>query len=219
MDIEMAGTQTEFPRMIVGVTGGIGSGKTAATDCFAALGITVVDADMVSRDVVKKGKPALAQIAARYGQQNILLADGSLDRKALRGIIFANPDEKAWLESLLHPLIRDDIVTRLALSTTAYTILSSPLLLETDQRSLCDRILVIDAPENLQVSRTTARDSTDEQSVRTIMSTQLGRAERLAAADDVITNDSDLETLQHAVRRLHQTYLSMSTHEQSSAES
>lgn len=209
----MTDFRTQFPRMIVGVTGGIGSGKTAATDCFASLGIDVTDADMMSREVVQKDKPALARIAARYGQQNILLADGSLNRRALRDIIFRDPEEKIWLESLLHPLIRDEIISRLKRSTSAYSILSSPLLLETDQGSLCDRILVIDAPESLQIARTTSRDSTDEQSVRAIMSSQLARAERLARADDIITNDADLESLQQAVRQLHQTYLSMSTHE------
>lgn len=209
----MTDSRTQFPHMIVGVTGGIGSGKTAATDCFASLGIDVTDADMMSREVVQKGKPALARIAARYGQQNILLADGSLNRRALRDIIFRDPEEKIWLESLLHPLIHDEIIARLKRSTSAYGILSSPLLLETDQQSLCDRILVIDAPESLQIARTTSRDSTDEQSVKAIMSSQLARAERLARADDIITNDADLESLQQAVRQLHQTYLSMSTHE------
>jgi len=209
----MTHPKTLLPRMIIGVTGGIGSGKTAATDCFSSLGIDVVDADLMSREVVKKGKPALAQIAARYGEKKILLDDGSLNRKALRDIIFRNKDEKNWLETLLHPQIRDEIVSRLESSTSAYCILSSPLLLETDQQSLCNRILVIDAPEHLQIARTTSRDSTDEQSVKAIMSSQLARAERLASADDVITNDSDLATLQQAVTQLHQTYLSMSTHE------
>lgn len=212
-------TQSRFPRMIVGLTGGIGSGKTAATDSFAELGVDVIDADLMSREVVKKGRPALDQIAARYARQNILLADGTLDRRALRDIIFENPGEKIWLESLLHPLIRDEIISRLERSTSAYSILSSPLLLETDQQSLCDRVLVIDAPESLQISRTIGRDNTNEQSVKAILANQLERSKRLARADNVIINDSDLETLQNAVRQLHQTYLSMSIHDQSSVKS
>jgi dephospho-CoA kinase len=135
------------------------------------------------------------------------------------GILFLKTGEKTWLESLLHPLIRDEIISRLKQSTSPYSILSSPLLLETDQQSLCDRILVVDAPERLQISRTIGRDNTNEQSVKAILASQLERSKRLAKADDVIINDSDLETLQHAVRQLHQTYLSMSIHDQSSAKS
>lgn len=195
-------------KLIIGVTGGIGSGKTAATDMFAALGITVVDADLMSRRVVEPGRPALTQIAAHFGPR-ILLPDGSLDRRALRQIIFQDTTAKTWLEQLLHPLIRAEIIKALQDSTSPYTILASPLLLETDQQQLCSRVLVIDAPESLQISRTVSRDNTSDDGVKAIMGTQLSRAARLARADDVIVNDKDLPALQTAVRVQHQHYMDL----------
>lgn len=195
--------------MVIGVTGGIGSGKTAATDAFATLGITVVDADLVAREVVQAGQPALAAIAAHFGQ-DILLPDGNLDRKALREVIFRDPAAKQWLEALLHPLIRQEIVSRLHHSDSPYTLLSSPLLLETDQQALCSRVLVIDAPESLQLSRTMARDNSSAETTKAIMASQLGREQRLARADDVIVNDGDLIALRNAVQAMHNTYLDLS---------
>lgn len=195
--------------LIIGVTGGIGSGKTAATDAFAALGITVVDADLVAREVVQPGQPALAAIAAHFGHQ-ILLCDGTLDRKALRETIFRDPAAKQWLEGLLHPLIRQQIQLHLQHSNSPYTLLSSPLLLETDQQTLCQRVLVIDAPETLQLARSMARDNSTADTIRAIMASQLDRQQRLAKADDVIVNDGDLISLHHAVERMHQTYLDLS---------
>ncbi len=200
---------TDRQALIIGITGGIGSGKTAATDAFAALGITVVDADLVAREVVKPGQPALAAIAANFGQQ-ILLPDGNLDRKALRETIFREPAAKQWLEDLLHPLIRQEILSRLQHSNSPYTLLSSPLLLETDQQTLCQRVLVIDAPESLQLARTMARDNSTVETTRAIMASQLDRQQRLARADDVIVNDGDLLALHDAVEKMHQTYLDLS---------
>lgn len=191
--------------LIVGVTGGIGSGKTATTDEFARLGVEIVDADQVSRDVVNPGTQALARIAERFGP-TILTDDGQLQRRQLRDIIFSDPDEKRWLESVLHPLIREEIVRRLQRSRSAYTILVSPLLFETNQHKLCDRVLLVDAPESLQVHRTRRRDQTSDTAVKAIMNQQMSREQRLAMADDVIVNDAGLPELHDAVRALHQKY-------------
>lgn len=195
--------------MVIGITGGIGSGKTAATNAFAAQGINIVDADLVSRDVVQPGQPALTAIAEHFGS-DILLPDGHLDRKALREIIFREPAAKRWLEALLHPLIRQEIISRLQQSNSAYTLLSSPLLLETDQQTLCRRVLVIDAPEALQLSRTLARDNSSADTIKAIMASQFSRQQRLDKADDVIVNDGDLAALHQAVQTLHNTYLELS---------
>lgn len=194
--------------LVIGITGGIGSGKTAASNAFMALGITVVDADLVAREVVLPGQPALAAISEHFGQ-HILLPDGNLDRKALREIIFRDPTAKQWLEALLHPLIRQEIVSRLRHSDSPYTLLSSPLLLETDQQTLCNRVLVIDAPESLQLARAIARDSSSADTIKAIMASQLERQQRLAKADDVIINDGDLITLHEAVQAMHKTYLEL----------
>lgn len=198
---------TRAPAAIVGITGGIGSGKSAATDRFMQLGVDVVDADLMSREVVKPGKPALASIAQHFGANRVLLPDGTLNRRALREIIFADAQQKKWLENLLHPLIRDEIMQRLQQCKPPYCLLSSPLLLETDQHKLCDRVLLIDAPEMLQLSRTTARDQTSAEAVQTIMSSQLSRDQRRAAAHDIIVNDGELSALHTAVDRQHQRYL------------
>ena len=195
-------------RLVIGVTGGIGSGKSAATAFFAEAGIVVVDADVVAREVVEPGTPALTEIGKHFGSDT-LQADGSLDRKALRAIIFSNPIEKQWLESLLHPLIRAEIERQLQDSTSPYTILSSPLLLETNQNEMVDRVLVIDAPEQQQISRTSARDDTNIEAVQAIMATQLSRQQRLQKADDVIVNDSDLDSLKSNVMELHKKYCLM----------
>lgn len=196
----------------VGLTGGIGSGKTAATEQFQQLGITVVDADVVAREVVVPGSPALAQIAEHFGTQ-ILDASGTLDRAQLRQIIFSNPSEKFWLEALLHPLIRTEILHQLGRAQSPYAILVSPLLFETGQHQLVDRTLLIDAPESLQVARASARDNNSVQSIRNIMANQMPRVQKLAMADDVICNDRDLAALQANVVTQHQKYMELA-HEQ-----
>lgn len=201
--------QIDSGKLIVGVTGGIGSGKTAATDCFARLGIEVIDADRLSREVVRPGSPALQAIVSHFGADKVLDADGQLNRRALRQIIFSDHNAKKWLEQLLHPLIRLEIIQGLQNSQSPYTILSSPLLLETDQQSLCSRVLLIDAPEELQIRRTADRDNSDEASVRAIMQTQMARQQRLDHADDIIVNDGSLEQLQEAVTEQHRKYLDM----------
>lgn len=191
--------------MIIGLTGGIGSGKSAASRRFAGHGIPVVDADVVSRQVVEPGMPALSAITAHFGDR-VMQADGRLDRAALREIIFHDPAEKNWLEALLHPLIRDEIVRQLQEGDACYTILSSPLLLESGQDQLVDRVLVIDAPESLQLERTMARDHSSRETIQAIMDTQMSRKHRLSQATDVIVNDGDLARLHEAVDQQHEYY-------------
>lgn len=192
--------------LVIGVTGGIGSGKTAATDRFAELGITVVDADLASRVIMEPGRPALMSVAERYGP-DILLADGQLDRAALRARIFSNSDERIWLEQLTHPLIAEEIMAQLETSRSAYTILSSPLLLETTQKGLCNDVLLIDVPEEVQLTRTMARDDNDEAQVRRIMAAQMPRDEKRALADHIIDNSGDLADLHRAVDEFHAAVL------------
>ncbi len=192
--------------LIVGITGGIGSGKSAVTRCFEQHGITVVDADMVARIIVEPGTPALAAIATHFGS-DILQADGTLDRPALRRRVFADPAERAWLERLTHPLIGQEIVSQLNASPSAYTILSSPLLLDTSQHSLVDCVVVVDVPETVQLQRTMHRDGNDEAQVKRIMAAQMGRAERLERADIVIDNSRSLEELEQTVEELHKEFL------------
>lgn len=193
-------------KLIVGITGGIGSGKTAVTDRFAQRGIVVVDADLAARQVVEPGSPALAAIAKHFGQ-NILTAAGELDRAALRKIVFAEPAERQWLEGLTHPLIGQEIEDQLENAGSPYAILASPLLLEGQQKLLVDLVVVVDVPEELQLERTMARDSNDAEQVRRIMAAQLSRQERLARADIVIDNSRGLEDLDLVVEELHREFL------------
>ncbi len=193
---------------IVGLTGGIGSGKTAVSDAFAALGVTVVDADVVSREVVEPGRPALAAIVKHFGA-DITTADGHLDRAALRQVIFADASEKQWLEQLLHPLIGEETLHQLAAADSPYALLVSPLLTETGQQQLCQRVLVVDAPEALQLQRTMTRDNNSREQVERIIASQSSRQQRLASADDVLNNDGDLAELREKVAQLHQTYLQL----------
>lgn len=194
--------------MIVGLTGGIGSGKSEASIRFEQLGITVVDADKVAREVVTKGSAALNAIAAHFGQ-TILHADGSLNRALLRTRIFENADDKTWLESLLHPIIRTSLVTQLAQSQSPYSILSSPLLFETHQDELVNRVLVIDSSEAMQVERASKRDANHRQQIQKIMAAQISRTERRQKADDIIENYGDLAALDAAVKKLHAFYLQL----------
>ena len=195
-------------KLIIGLTGGIGSGKSAVSDRFAALGIKIVDADIASRVVVEPGKPALTEIMSHFGAE-ILQADGGLNRALLREKIFATPAERKWLETLLHPLINEYIFTELAQAQSAYAILANPLLFETQQDKACDRVLVIDVPVELQISRTTARDNNSESQVRAIIDAQISREDRLARADDVIVNDQTLTHLDTETMRLHDHYIEL----------
>ena len=192
--------------LVVGITGGIGSGKSAVTQRLAQHGITVVDADVVARIVVEPGRPALTAIAEHFGA-NILQADGTLDRAALRSRVFSDASERRWLEQLTHPLIGQEIVDQLGASHSPYTVLSSPLLLDTSQKALVDCVVVVDAPEALQLQRTVQRDSNDETQVKRIMAAQLARDERLALADIVIDNSGTLDDLNQQVDELHKEFL------------
>ena len=188
---------------VLGVTGGIGSGKSAATDILSSLGVKVVDADILSRVPVQKGEAGLVEIEKRYGKK-ILLSSGELNRKKLREIIFEKEEEKIWLENLLHPLIADLISQELKSSTSIYTILASPLLFETKQSNHCNETLVIDVSEETQVLRTKTRDEVSEEQVRTIILSQINRSERLRLADHIIENEGSLDDLAKAVKELHQ---------------
>lgn len=192
--------------LVIGITGGIGSGKSAVTDRFEKHGITVVDADKAARVIVEPGRPALQSIAEHFGN-TILLPDGTLDRAALRTKVFADDNERRWLEQLTHPLIGQEILDQLAAATSPYSILSSPLLLETSQKSLTDLVVVVDVPEDIQLSRTVARDDNDEAQVKRIMAAQMARSERLEKADIVIDNNRTLAELDEVVAELHGEFL------------
>ena len=193
--------------MIIGLTGGIGSGKTAVSDTFKSLGIDIVDADVSSRRVVEKGQPALDDIQAHFGD-GILDSENNLDRAKLREIIFKNPQERVWLEKLLHPKIAEHIKDQLESSNSPYCILVSPLLLETEQKSYCSFVLVVDVPEESQVARTAKRDGVSEEQVKNIISAQIDREKRLEQADEIIINDGSMEELKEKVMVLHTKYLS-----------
>lgn len=201
----------------IGLTGGIGSGKTAASDYFETLGVTVVDADIVAREVVEPGTPALASIAQHFGG-DILEPSGRLDRASLRTIIFRDAQEKKWLEALLHPIIRTEITQQLSTATSAYSILVSPLLFETDQHCLVHRTLLIDLPVEQQIERASKRDGAEEAQIRAIIAQQMSRACKIEKADDIIVNDKDLDALHAEIRRIHQHYLELA-HAQNPASS
>ena len=193
---------------VLGLTGGIGSGKSAAADAFAELGVATVDADHAARWVVEPGRPALSKIVDRFGK-GILLEDGQLNRAALREHVFAEPEQRQWLEELLHPLIRDEIQQFLAAAQSPYTILVSPLLIESGQYKTVERVLVVDVPTELQLARALQRDQVPEAQLRAIMQLQLERDERLKYADDVLCNTGDKAALYEKVGRLHEYYLSL----------
>ncbi|MEE9101500.1 MULTISPECIES: dephospho-CoA kinase [Pseudomonas] len=193
---------------ILGLTGGIGSGKSAAAEHFATLGVHMVDADHAARWVVEPGRPALGKIVDRFGDA-VLLPDGQLNRAALRERIFTSEEERRWLEQLLHPLIGQEIAANLARAESPYAILVSPLLVESGQHRMTQRVLVVDTPEHLQLERTMRRDKVSEEQVRAILKAQAVREDRLKHADDVLLNDGDLAHLHQQVERLHQFYLGL----------
>ena len=193
---------------VVGLTGGIGSGKSTVAEMFAALEIDLVDADVAAREVVAPGTPALAEIVEHFGP-DILMADGSLDRRKLRRVIFHQEQEKHWLETLLHPLIRRWLTQQISDRRSAYCLLISPLLLETGQAEMVDRILVVDVSVETQISRTLARDGGEERTARAIIEAQIGRSQRLEHGDDIIDNELPVQSLRQQVQKLHQQYLTM----------
>ena len=195
-------------RYVVGLTGGIGSGKSAAAQIFRTCGVEVIDADSLAREVVEPGQPALSDIAAYFGSE-LLTAEGHLDRAALRKVVFSNPEQKSWLENLLHPLIAELLQRRLNATKSPYAILESPLLLETEQYKLVDRVIVIDVNEEIQIDRSVRRDGSDETVIRSIIASQVDRAKRIQHADDLVSNEEGLEQLREKVEALHSKYLGM----------
>lgn len=192
---------------VVGLTGGIGSGKSAAADDFAALGATVVDTDVIARELTDKGGAAVAGIEKLFGS-GFMERGGGMDRQKMRDHVFADPAAKRALEALLHPMIREESARRIAAAAGPYVIHVVPLLIESpDYRSRVDRVLVVDCPEETQIARVRARSRLSEAEVRAIMRTQVARAERLSAADDVIDNRGARDALRKQVAALHQKYL------------
>lgn len=195
-------------KLIVGLTGGIGSGKTSVSDLFASKGIDVIDADIIARDVVAPGSAATSKISAYFGPQ-ALLPDGHLDRAYLRQMVFSDPAHKTWIDSLLHPLIRQTMALQTSQSQSEYCILSIPLLIEGGPNPLVNRILVVDVDIETQLSRASARDGQTPEQVQRIIDAQASRAQRLAAADDVIDNTGSRQALLPQVDTLHKKYLQL----------
>lgn len=197
-------------KFVVGLTGGIGSGKSAVTALFEKHDIDIIDADEVARDVVAIGSEGLAQISAYFGS-DILLESGALDRAALRERIFNNENEKAWLNGLLHPLIRARMLDLINESLSPYCILSVPLLVENKLTSMCQCVVVVDCPEQMQLQRATQRDGNNEQTIKNIMASQASREERLAAADYVLDNSTTIGNLASQINALHEKLLAQAT--------
>ncbi|KEA65374.1 Dephospho-CoA kinase [Marinobacterium lacunae] len=190
----------------VGLTGGIGSGKSAAARLFAEMGVPIVDADVVAREVVEPGSAALSSIADHFGAE-LLLDNGQLNRARLREIIFDDAEQKRWLEALLHPLIRQRIVEQLSQQGHDYLILVSPLLIESGQSQLVDLIVVVDVDEQTQLQRTISRDGVDRQQVERILAAQMPRQERCDRADYLIDNGGDFDQLRAQVESVHKALL------------
>lgn len=193
---------------IVGLTGGIGSGKSTVVRMFGDLGVHWVDADDVAREVVEPGTQALNAIAEHFGA-DILDGSGALDRARLRTIVFENPAERAWLEGLLHPTIRKELVRQLEPENYSlpYVLLVSPLLFETDQHQLVDHALVVDVPVEVQIERTVARDANSREQVERIIAAQMPRDQRLARADAIIDNNRPYVDVERQVHELHKRML------------
>jgi len=193
---------------IVGLTGGIGSGKTTIAYFFSERDIKVINADQLARKVVQPGTIALSQIKQKFGDK-ILTESYGLNRSLLREIVFKDERQRVWLENLLHPLIEDEINKSIESALSQYVVLESPLLLETNQHKLVNRILVIDVSPEIQLKRTLSRDGGSEATIKAIIKSQLTRLQRLNMADDVINNEQDLKSVRIELESLHQNYLSM----------
>lgn len=194
----------------VGLTGGIGSGKTEVSRYFAALGVPVVDTDIIAHELVARGQPALAEITAEFGDE-VLDERGNLDRARLRGIVFSEPARRKRLENILHPRIREKAIALSQQYDAAYCIIVIPLLVEGAQDYPLDRILVVDAPVELQYRRIMQRDGLSREQITSILAAQADRDTRLRVADDVVVNDGDIEGLQRTIRELHQRYLKLAS--------
>ena len=196
---------------VVAITGGIGSGKTTIANQFAELGIDVVDADVIAREVVESGTPALAAIADHFGP-DVITPDGQLDRRRLREQVFSDPSAKAWLNALLHPLIRSEMQRQCAAARSPYCLLVVPLLVENKLTGLANRVLVVDVDEATQIERTCRRDGVTPEQAKAIIAAQASRSERLAATDDVIENANGSEmAIKARILTLHETYLAFAS--------
>ena len=190
---------------VVGLTGGIGSGKSAAADEFGRLGATLVDTDAIAHELTRSGGAAVPEIERRFGKA--FVADGAMDRGRMRALVFADAEKKRQLEALLHPMIREESRRRIDAATGPYVVHVVPLLIESrDYRLRVDRVLVVDSPEELQLARVRTRGLPDDD-IRAIIASQASRADRLAAADDVIDNSGSIDALRQQVFALHQKYL------------
>jgi len=196
-------------RYRIGLTGGIASGKSTVANLFAALGVPIVDTDLLSREVVAPGTPLLRKITDHFSMQ-VQSGDGSLDRQELRKRIFADPAERKWLEALLHPAIRELTDARCEAAVGPYVIVAIPLLVETSGADRFDRVLVVDCDPELQLARVMARDGIRRDEAQRMLAAQASRSDRLAVADDVIRNDGDLASLRDQVERLHAEYVAAS---------
>lgn len=191
---------------VIGLTGGIASGKSAVAEYFAALGVPVIDTDLIARELVEPGKPALEEICRHFGN-SILLEDGELDRSAMREIIFSDDQARHALEAILHPLIRATVNERIAALDSCYCIVVIPLLAESGNWEILDHILVVDCPESLQRQRLQQRDQLDPEQAARILAAQANREQRKAIADDILDNSLNLASLRARVEGLHEKYL------------
>jgi dephospho-CoA kinase len=192
----------------IGLTGGIASGKSTVANLFAELGATVIDTDVIAREVVAPGQPALEEIAATFGDE-VLRPNGSLDRGALRTRVFASAEDRQRLEAITHPRIREETLRQANEAGGLYQLIVVPLLVQSALRESVDRVLVVDCPEETQIERLMARDADSEAQARRILAAQASRGERLAIADDVIANDGSLEDTRRQVAALHEIYRSL----------
>lgn len=195
-------------QFIVGLTGGIGSGKTTVANMFADLGIDIIDADIIAREVVEPNSAGLAEITTHFGP-GILNQDASLNRAKLRDIVFKNDDEKNWLNQLLHPLIRTQMIAQCASAQSQYCILAVPLLLENKLQSLVNRVLITDCNTNTQISRASHRDKNSPAQIKQIMAAQLDRETRITYADDIIDTELTLTQIKTICKNLHQSYVKL----------
>lgn len=194
----------------IGLTGGIASGKSTVADLFAAHGVPVIDTDVIARELVEPGMPALDEIRSVFGN-NVFDSDGRLDRRSMRALVFSDASRREELEAILHPKIRLETAARSQAADGPYQIIVVPLLVESPFRQFMDRILVVDCDEETQLRRLLARDSEGEDRARRIMAAQASRQARLAIADDVISNNDDLAATRRQVDKLHSEYLSLAS--------
>lgn len=197
-------------KLVIGLTGGIGSGKTAVSERFAEKGIAIVDADIVARLVVQPGSEALAKIAEKFGPES-LTADGLLNRPFIRQLVFADKANKQWIDALLHPLIRNILNLQTQQATSPYCILAVPLLVENGMNKMVDRVLVVDVDTHIQLQRASSRDGQTPEQVQRIIDNQASREDRLAVADDIIDNSQTPADLIPQIEQLHQQYLEMAS--------